>query len=213
MNKKKNNTISKKGKMSEKIKSIFAKREKNLKAVMFPSVQVLKHWEKTKQNKEQKRQNKYNLINYVNTHTQGRSRVRIFIPIRTRTLVDHTATYSWVHTWVHMHILQKIYVYVHHHHGLPIARIPFILSSYPSLSVIALDTTFKNIQCPLRADECKFSWSADNSMSPCRSPCVGYIYIYIYIYIKFVTVVEGDPKAPFSIATTRWCRRGHNFFS
>ena len=26
--------------------------------------------------------------------------------------------------------------------------------------------------------------------------------IYIYIYIKLATVVEGDPKAPFSIATT-----------
>ena len=37
------------------------------------------------------------------------------------------------------------------------------------------------------------------------------IYIYIYIYIckvKLVTVVEGDPKAPFSIATTKRCRGG-----
>ena len=34
------------------------------------------------------------------------------------------------------------------------------------------------------------------------------IYIYIYIYkvkVKFATVVEGDPKAPFSIATTPRC--------
>ena len=33
-----------------------------------------------------------------------------------------------------------------------------------------------------------------------------HIYIYIYIRkVKFVTVVEGDPKAPFSIATTPRC--------
>ena len=34
-----------------------------------------------------------------------------------------------------------------------------------------------------------------------------YIYIYIYIY-KLATIVEGDPKAPFSIATTPRCRGG-----
>ena len=34
-----------------------------------------------------------------------------------------------------------------------------------------------------------------------------YIYIYIYIsWIELVTVVEGDPKTPFSIATTPRCR-------
>ena len=26
--------------------------------------------------------------------------------------------------------------------------------------------------------------------------------------VKLATVVEGDPKAPFSIATTPWCRGG-----
>ena len=26
--------------------------------------------------------------------------------------------------------------------------------------------------------------------------------------VKSATVVEGDPKAPFSIATTLWCRGG-----
>ena len=38
-----------------------------------------------------------------------------------------------------------------------------------------------------------------------------YIYIYIYIYkekVKLATLVEGDPKAPFSIATTQRCRGG-----
>ena len=38
-----------------------------------------------------------------------------------------------------------------------------------------------------------------------------YIYIYIHIYIskvKLATIVEGDPKAPFSIATTPRCRGG-----
>ena len=47
-----------------------------------------------------------------------------------------------------------------------------------------------------------------------------YIHIYIYIYtyvcvcvcihksVKLVTLVEGDPKAPFSITTTPRCRRG-----
>ena len=29
------------------------------------------------------------------------------------------------------------------------------------------------------------------------------------IYIKLATLVKGDPKAPFSIATTPRCRRGH----
>ena len=34
-----------------------------------------------------------------------------------------------------------------------------------------------------------------------------YIYIYIYIYkSKWVTVVEGDSKAPFLISTTPRCR-------
>ena len=44
-----------------------------------------------------------------------------------------------------------------------------------------------------------------------------YIYIYIYIYkykskVKLVTLVEGDPKAPFSIAITPRCRRGRYSF-
>ena len=39
-----------------------------------------------------------------------------------------------------------------------------------------------------------------------------YIYIYIYIYIKLATVVEGEQKAHFSIATTPRYRRGHIFF-
>ena len=48
-----------------------------------------------------------------------------------------------------------------------------------------------------------------------------YIYAYIYTYtylhknipiytykVKLATIVEGDPKAPFSIATTPRCRGG-----
>ena len=36
---------------------------------------------------------------------------------------------------------------------------------------------------------------------------------YIYIYkVKLVTLVEGDPKAPFSIATTPRCRGGRYSF-
>ena len=40
-----------------------------------------------------------------------------------------------------------------------------------------------------------------------------YIYIYIYIYthirkVKLATIVEGDQKALFSIATTLRCRGG-----
>ena len=30
--------------------------------------------------------------------------------------------------------------------------------------------------------------------------------------VKLATLVEGDPKAPFSIATTPRCRRGHYSF-
>ena len=45
------------------------------------------------------------------------------------------------------------------------------------------------------------------------SVCNIYIYIYIYIYIKLATVVEGDLKAPFSLATTTRCRVECNSFS
>ena len=41
-------------------------------------------------------------------------------------------------------------------------------------------------------------------------------YMYIYIYsvsiVKLATGVEGDPKAPFSIATTPRCRGGRYSF-
>ena len=30
-------------------------------------------------------------------------------------------------------------------------------------------------------------------------------------YVKLATFVKGDPKAPFSIATTLRCREGHYF--
>ena len=39
-----------------------------------------------------------------------------------------------------------------------------------------------------------------------------YMYIYIYIYKKLATIVEGNPKAPFSIATTPRCRGGRYSF-
>ena len=35
-----------------------------------------------------------------------------------------------------------------------------------------------------------------------------YIYIYVHIYVSQLTIVEGDPKAPFSIANTTGCRGG-----
>ena len=47
--------------------------------------------------------------------------------------------------------------------------------------------------------------------------CVGFSYkhtqrqTYIYIY-KLATIVEGNPKAPFSIATTPTCRGGRYSF-
>ena len=34
----------------------------------------------------------------------------------------------------------------------------------------------------------------------------------IYIKVKLLTVVEDDPKAPFSISPTPRCRRGHYSF-
>ena len=37
-------------------------------------------------------------------------------------------------------------------------------------------------------------------------------YIYIKV-VKLATIVEGDPKAPFSIATTPRCRGGRYSFS
>ena len=39
------------------------------------------------------------------------------------------------------------------------------------------------------------------------------VYVYIYVYIvKLVTVVEGDPKVPISIATTPRCSGGRYSF-
>ena len=38
------------------------------------------------------------------------------------------------------------------------------------------------------------------------------IYIYIYSKVKLATLVEGDLKAPFSIATTPKCRGGRYSF-
>ena len=43
------------------------------------------------------------------------------------------------------------------------------------------------------------------------SSCI-YIYIYIYSKVKLATVVEGDQKAPFSIATTPICSGGRYSF-
>ena len=39
-----------------------------------------------------------------------------------------------------------------------------------------------------------------------------YIYIYIYIYKNIVTVIQGDPKALFSVATALRCRGGRYSF-
>ena len=46
-----------------------------------------------------------------------------------------------------------------------------------------------------------------------------FVYIYIYITknkyivkVKLATIVEGDPNAPFSIATTPRCRGGRDSF-
>ena len=39
------------------------------------------------------------------------------------------------------------------------------------------------------------------------------INLYIHVNLKLGTKVEDDQKAPFSIATTLRCRRGHYFFS
>ena len=39
-----------------------------------------------------------------------------------------------------------------------------------------------------------------------------YIYIYMYIKVKLATVVEDEPKAPFSIATTPRCWGGRYSF-
>ena len=41
----------------------------------------------------------------------------------------------------------------------------------------------------------------------CVCACM-FEYIYIYIYINLVTLVEGDPKVLFSIASIPWCKEG-----
>ena len=50
---------------------------------------------------------------------------------------------------------------------------------------------------------------------PVSVPCIDqicYIYTYIYIKVNLATKVEGDSKAPFSIATTPRCRGGRYSF-
>ena len=65
-------------------------------------------------------------------------------------------------------------------------------------------------------------------LSKCLYSSINHLYIYIYIYIdreregerekereskvKLATVVEDDPRAPFSIASTPKCRAGRNSF-
>ena len=39
-----------------------------------------------------------------------------------------------------------------------------------------------------------------------------YIYIYMKVKVKLATIVKGDYKASFSLATTWRCRKGHNSF-
>ena len=40
-----------------------------------------------------------------------------------------------------------------------------------------------------------------------------YMHIYMYMYkVKLATVVKGDPKAPFSVATTLRCKGEYNSF-
>ena len=50
-------------------------------------------------------------------------------------------------------------------------------------------------------------------MITCCLNILSSIYIYIYIYnVKLAIIVEGDPKAPFSVATTPKCRVGRYSF-
>ena len=57
---------------------------------------------------------------------------------------------------------------------------------------------------------CIMQLATGNSLWECSNPQVCRC---IYIYICFwLTVVEGDPKAPFSITTSLRCRGGRYFF-
>ena len=105
----------------------------------------------------------------------------------------------------------------HHHVALPV-RISLTLSRYPSLLSIAPGGSSR--VHPVSARNCCIKVLAGRSTF--ARPCEGvqrsislmsssltiYIYIYIYIYIKLPALIEGDPKALFSIATTPKCREG-----
>ena len=61
--------------------------------------------------------------------------------------------------------------------------------------------------------ECFYSLPVDDEQETQVTVCVCiYIYIYIYSKVKLATIVEGNPKAPFSIATTPMCRGGRYSF-
>ena len=57
------------------------------------------------------------------------------------------------------------------------------------------------------------SWiiSCPDGITP-NSGLTGPRILYIYIKVKLATIVEGNPKAPFSIATTPMCRGGRYSF-
>ena len=42
--------------------------------------------------------------------------------------------------------------------------------------------------------------------------CFSFVIMNV-VKVKLVTVVKANPKAPFSIATTPWCRGGCDFFT
>ena len=75
---------------------------------------------------------------------------------------------------------------------------------YPILFEQDTNRLFKKNYLPNLFGECRTSSELEIYT---YGVCV-YIYIYIHGGVVLATIVKGDPKAPFSIATTPRCRGG-----
>ena len=109
-----------------------------------------------------------------------------------------THTHTNIHTHTHTYIYrQQLWVIFKGFYKELFAQYFNLLIFYIELSI---GFWFTRI---LKQEDPEFE-----SFPPSANLALDYIYIYIYAYTKLATIVEGDPKAPFSIATTPRCRGG-----
>ena len=131
---------------------------------------------------------------------------------------------------IYIYIYVYIYIYIKTDRPTPKASSQsYKRNGLPTLSTLKLQ--YLNAPDICASFHC-FIDSVTGSWSVISAHTNKYQYIYIYIYththiymgmcvcvcvctyskVKLATIVEGDPKAPFSIATTPSCREGHYSF-